>query len=61
LGLDQQEQMLFCIGRRTRRFSCFADLQNPSLRGYAGQMCREFNVNTENYDQIIDEIMKRFI
>ena len=61
LQLDSEEQMLFCIGRRTHRISRFDDLQNPVLRGYAGQMCEELGATTDNMDEVIDTIMQRFI
>lgn len=61
LQLDPAEQMIFCIGRRTHRLSQFEDLNSPVLRNYAVDMCAELGATTENYDSVIDSIMKRFI
>ena len=61
LGLSPEEQLLFCVGRRTSRISRYGDLQNPVQRGYAKQMCDELGATVENMDEVIDQIMKRFI
>ena len=61
LQLDPDEQMIFCIGRRTHRITRFSDLANPVLRGYALEMCAELGVTPENFDDIIDYLMQRFI
>ena len=61
LGLSPEEQLLFCVGRRTSRISRYGDLQNPVQRGYARQMCDELGATVENMDEVIDQIMKRFI
>ena len=61
LQLDPNEQMIFCIGRRTHRIARFSDLGNPVQRGYALKMCSELGVTIENFDDVIDSIMQRFI
>lgn len=61
LALPPYEQMLFCIGRRTRRISTLADLNNPITRGYAEQVCNQLGVSVDNMDEKIDTIMRRFI
>lgn len=61
LDLTSEEQMLFCVGRRTHRIARFSDLNNPVQRNYAQQMCAELGATTENYDAVIDSIMQRFI
>lgn len=61
LSLEPEEQLLFCIGRRTGRFSRFDGLQIPSQRGYAQQMCDQLGATVENMDVIIDQLMQRFI
>ena len=61
LKLDPNEQILFCIGRRTHRFSRLSDLENPMRRGNAERLCLELGVTTENYDAVVDTIMQRFI
>jgi hypothetical protein len=61
LQLDPEEQMIFCIGRRTHRIARFSDLANPLQRGYAQAMCSELGATTGNFDSVIDGIMQRFI
>jgi hypothetical protein len=61
LQLDPEEQMIFCIGRRTHRIARFSDLANPDQRGYALEMCAELGVTTENFDAVIDSLMQQFI
>ncbi len=61
LQLDPEEQMIFCIGRRTHRIARYSDLGNPVHRGYALQMCSELGTTVDNYDGAIDSIMQRFI
>jgi hypothetical protein len=61
LGLAPEEQMVFCIGRRTHRFSRFSDLNNPLQRDHALKICSELNATAANYDAITDSIMQRFI
>jgi radical SAM superfamily enzyme YgiQ (UPF0313 family) len=61
LLLDPEEQMLFCIGRRTQSIARFSDLNNPAQRDYARQMCSQLGANPDNYDTLIDSIMQRFI
>jgi hypothetical protein len=61
LLLDPEEQMLFCIGRRTQSIARFSDLKNPAQRDYARQMCSQLGATPNNYDTLIDSIMQRFI
>ncbi|MEN8136019.1 MAG: radical SAM protein [Thermodesulfobacteriota bacterium] len=61
LQLDPEEQMIFCIGRRTHRLARFSDLANPTQRGYALEMCTELGATPKNFDDIIDALMQQFI
>ena len=61
LNLEPREQMLFCIGRRTHRFSRLEDLSKPELRDPVERMCDEHGATSDNMDQIIQSIMQRFI
>lgn len=61
LELDPNEQMLFCVGRRSHRMARFSDFNDPVLRGYSQQICNELDATVENYDAVIDAIMQRFI
>lgn len=61
LQLDSEEQMIFCIGRRTHRISQFSDMANPMQHDYARRMCSELGATPGNFDKAIDAIMQRFI
>lgn len=61
LELDPEEQMIFCIGRRTHRLSRLEDLKNPRLHDAAAELCRELGATVDNMDDIISMVMKRFI
>jgi radical SAM superfamily enzyme YgiQ (UPF0313 family) len=61
LQLSSQEQMIFCIGRRTHRLTKLTDLNNPAKRHFAEQVCAELGATPENMNAIVDSIIKRFI
>ncbi|MBW2265742.1 MAG: radical SAM protein [Deltaproteobacteria bacterium] len=61
LQLDPQDQMVFCIGKRTRRLSKLEDLKDLSKHRFAEQMCADLGATTENMDAIVDSIIKQFI
>ncbi len=61
LWLAPEEQMVFCIGRRTHRLAQLSDLKNPLQRDHALKICSELNATPANYDAITDSIMQRFI
>jgi radical SAM superfamily enzyme YgiQ (UPF0313 family) len=61
LQLSPQEQMIFCIGRRTQRLSKLTDLNNPAKRHFAEQICADLAATPENMNAIVDSIIKRFI
>ncbi len=61
LYLSLDEQMIFCIGRRTHRMARFSDLNNPEARDSARKMCSELGATPSNFDGVIDSIMQRFI
>lgn len=61
LKLDREEQMTFCIGRRTHRISRFSNLNDSLQRKNALKMCRELWVTVENMDEVVDSLMEKFI
>lgn len=61
LALSPEEQMIFCIGRRTHRISRISDLHNPVTRENAEQMCRQLGATVNTMDEVIDTILERFI
>ncbi len=61
LQLEPEEQMLFSVGRRSNHFVYFRDLNQPCKRNQATEVCNRLAVNTENYDDVINAIMQRYI
>jgi len=61
LELAPEEQMIFCIGRRTHRMARFSDLNNPVPHDNALKMCSQLGATITNFDTVIDSIMQRFI
>ncbi len=61
LKLEPYDQMLFCIGRRTHRLHSLEDLQDPIKRGYIVDISSQLGATTDNFDDVIDTLMKRFI
>ncbi len=61
LGLPAEEQVLYLVGRRSGLFSCLKDLEDPGRRRKAQRMVRQLQVVPENVDQVIEELIKRFV
>lgn len=61
LALDPEEQLIFCIGRRTHRISRLEYLGDEVQRYHAKQMCQELGATVDNMDEVIDAVMQRFI
>lgn len=61
LDLEPYDQMLFCIGRRTHRLHTIEDLQHPATRDSIVALSSQLGATTDNFDDVIDTLMKRFI
>ncbi len=61
LDLPPEEQILFQVGRRMGLFIRLDDLQQDALRQRVVATCERYCVTTENVDQVLNELMKRFI
>jgi hypothetical protein len=61
LTLEPEEQMIFCIGRRSNRMSLLADLNDPRLRDSVLALCETHGITPDNMDEVIQSIMQRFI
>lgn len=61
LGLTEEEQMIFRIGRRTGIMSLMKDLTRPDKRARVKKIIEHNNISTENVDEIVEGLMKRFI
>ena len=61
LDMDPHQRMLYQVGRRMGLFSRLGDLKNFQLSDRAEEACRQYGIDPENVDSVIDELMKRFI
>jgi len=61
LEMDSRQRMLYQVGRRLGLFSRLIDLKNQHLKRQVEEACRQYGIEPDNVDQMIDEIMKRFI
>ncbi len=61
LEMPKNRRYLYQAGRRLGIFSCLSDMNDQKRLAKAENVCRENNITEENADQVIDELMKRFI
>ena len=61
LQLSPEDQMVFCIGRRTHCLAQLSDLKNPRLYDYAQQACFDLGATPESLDLAVEKIIKQFI
>jgi histone acetyltransferase (RNA polymerase elongator complex component) len=61
LDMSPQEQCVYQVGRRMGIFSGLSDMADPNLLETARLRCQEFGITPDNVDELIDELMKRFI
>jgi radical SAM superfamily enzyme YgiQ (UPF0313 family) len=60
-AMEPHQRMLYQVGRRLGLFSKLSDLNNSQLAAKAEEACRQYGIDPENVDRVIDELMKRFI
>jgi len=61
LAMAPEMRQLYQVGRRTGIFRGLADLDDPGKLASARETAAELGVTEENIDEIVDELMKRFI
>jgi hypothetical protein len=61
LRLDEEKQILYRFGRRLGVFSSLEDLSNPRRVAHVAGMMREHGVTSANIDDIVAQLMQRFI
>jgi len=61
LTMTPARQCVYQVGRRLGFFSRLSDMENPRRLERAEKACRQFGITAENVDEVIDELMKRFI
>jgi len=61
LNLPPASQVTYQVGRRLGMFSQLSDMESPHRRTKVEKTCQQIGVTTENVDEVIDNLMKRFI
>ena len=61
LDMSPERQTLYQVGRRLGLFSGLDSMDNPRRMEKVQRTCRELGITPENVDELIDELMKRFI
>lgn len=61
LEMEPQQQCVYQVGRRLGIFARLSDMQSPRRIARAEKFCRELGITPDNVDDVIDELMKRFI
>ena len=61
LAMTPDRQCVYQVGRRFGFFSRLSDMENPRRLERAEKACKQFGITPENVDEVIDELMKRFI
>jgi hypothetical protein len=61
LAMTPDRQCVYQVGRRLGYFSRLSDMENPRRLERTKKACKQFGITPENVDEVIDELMKRFI
>ena len=59
--LAEEDRVVYQIGRRMGFFRGPGDMENSPHMAQVHQACRKFGVTPENVDQVIEQLMKRFV
>ncbi|MFO7838600.1 MAG: radical SAM protein [Desulfosalsimonadaceae bacterium] len=61
LRMPARQRMLYQVGRRMGLLNSLRDLEDDRLSGQVEQTCEQYGITPETADQVIDELMQRFI
>lgn len=61
LGLPKEHQCLYQVGRRLGVFRGLNDMKDPALLGKSEAACKNLGITPDNADQVISDLMTRFI
>jgi hypothetical protein len=61
LKMSPERQSLYQVGRRLGVFATMDDMDNPRRMARVQRTCEELGITPANVDELIDELMKRFI
>jgi len=61
LDMDPKRQCVYQVGRRMGLFSRISDMENPFWLKKVEKACQKLGITPDNVDEMVDQIMKRFI
>ncbi len=61
LEMEPEKQAIYQVGRRLGLFSGTDDMKSSARMVRAQKACAQFGITPENVDDVIDELMRRFI
>ncbi|MDY0162424.1 radical SAM protein [Desulfobotulus sp.] len=61
LDLPEKERMFYQVGRRMGLYRGMGDFQDPSRRRRVEEACMRYEVRPDNLEQVMDDLMRRFI
>ena len=61
LAMKPERQVVYQVGRRLGYFSSLDDMERSQRLAKAEKMCQQLGITPDNADDVIDELMKRFI
>ena len=61
LDMEPERQCVYQVGRRLGYFAGLRDMDNPHRLAKTEKTCRQLGITPDNVDEVIDELMKRFI
>jgi len=61
LNMPAKQRMLYQVGRRLGMFGRLSDLDDAGLLAKVAQTCQQYGITPENADEVINDLMQRFI
>ncbi|MFO7886337.1 MAG: radical SAM protein [Desulfobacteraceae bacterium] len=61
LSMSTEDQVYFQVGRRMGLFRSTWDMADTSLLNRVKETCRSYNITADNVDEVIEELMRRFV
>ncbi|MDJ0785084.1 MAG: radical SAM protein [Desulfosarcinaceae bacterium] len=61
LAMPRESQMRYQVGRRMGIFRRLSDMASPRRVERVDDFCRQHDITVDNVDEMVDELMKRFI
>jgi len=61
LAMEPERRCVYQVGRRLGFFSRLSDMESPHRLAKAEKTCQQLGITPENVDEVIDELMKRFV